>query len=284
MTITRNLAVVCSLLVAAGCSHREKRAEYGEPTYAPAYGAAAPSQSTTTAASPSSVNPEGISASSAAPGQATDKSVASQVKQSLSADPALASIAPNIDVKANNGTITLSGTVPSEQEKQRIETLAQSTSGVSRVENQLEVSLTPTSESAGQTSRIYSNSTAQASVPSTPNQPNNEILSPTSDRPNTTNRVFGGDSFKVNVVGGNQADQTLAQQITSSLQTDPAITSLGSGVKIALENGKATLTGTVMNEDAKNRIESAIQQIKGVTSVDNQLQVSPTDATPNQGK
>jgi osmotically-inducible protein OsmY len=176
----------------------------------------------------------------------------------------------------------LTGTVPSEREKQRIETLAQSLSGVSRVDNQLQVSLAPTSEGVGQTSRIYSNSTSQAAG-TIPGQVNTEGLTPTSDRQDS-NRVYSNDSFKVTVQGANETDQTLSQQIRSTLQKDPAIASLGSNVKISLENGKATLMGTVTDEDSKNKIESAIQQVSGVTSVDNQLQVNAGGTPPEQSK
>ena len=57
-------------------------------------------------------------------------------------------------------------------------------------------------------------------------------------------------------------------------------------LRIRIENGKATLRGTVKTEDEKKKIESAVQQVTGVTSVENQLRVgasfTPSDTDVNK--
>jgi len=47
-----------------------------------------------------------------------------------------------------------------------------------------------------------------------------------------------------------------------------------SDVKIDISDGKATLRGHVSSDDEKSRIEDAVKQVSGVTSVDNQIQVN----------
>src|SRR5205085_6056045 len=63
-----------------------------------------------------------------------------QVQQQLSQDPSLAALVPNLQISFANGTVTLAGNVPSEQEKQKIETIVKSTTGVVNVNNQLQIS------------------------------------------------------------------------------------------------------------------------------------------------
>src|SRR5207249_6686201 len=53
---------------------------------------------------------------------------------------ALAPLVPNLQISFQNGTVVLAGNVPSEQEKQKIETIVKSTTGVVNVNNQLQVS------------------------------------------------------------------------------------------------------------------------------------------------
>ena len=69
-----------------------------------------------------------------------DQKLADQVRSVLGGTAeANAEAAKNIQVSASGGTITLKGSVKTEEEKTRIETAAKAIPGVSKVENQLEV-------------------------------------------------------------------------------------------------------------------------------------------------
>jgi len=70
-----------------------------------------------------------------APG--TDVALVAAVKAKLTADPDVAAV--NIDVDAENGVITLSGTVKSSAARQEAERLARSVDGVRGVHNELKV-------------------------------------------------------------------------------------------------------------------------------------------------
>jgi hypothetical protein len=257
---------------------------------------------------------------------------------------------------AQHGTVTLTGTVASENEKQLVAALVQNTSGVTNVDNQLQVSLTPTSQRPNESSRIYSNSTRQvtgtipaAQIPAQPfsssigdstnstdvtlaasaaaqvplssatqaglstnveNQQtapqqagnatrlystnSNQNLAPTSQRPNDANRIYAtppngspdsgttepaSSSIDVKVQGNSEADRAIAQNLLADIRADESIAALVSAVKIDIENGKATLHGTVKTEQDKQLIEAAVQKAVGVTSIEDQLQVGSSIKT-----
>ena len=71
----------------------------------------------------------------------SEQKLTEQVRTAISSGTAEANAdaAKAIQVSASGGTITLKGSVKSEEEKTRIETAAKAVAGVSKVENQLEV-------------------------------------------------------------------------------------------------------------------------------------------------
>lgn len=69
-----------------------------------------------------------------------DRTLAQQVENSLKQNQQLASATQNIQVHANNGEVTLQGSVNSQQEKTNIGDAARQVAGVTRVNNELEVS------------------------------------------------------------------------------------------------------------------------------------------------
>jgi len=138
MKIAHKLMAASALLLIAGCSsHHEKQASYNEPHYSSwtpgtsATGGSWSSNQGATSANPSQTTTSGIGSQNVQ---------VNQVQQQLSQDPTLAPLVPNLQISFANGTLTLAGTVPSEQEKQKIESIVKSTSGVVNVNNQLRVS------------------------------------------------------------------------------------------------------------------------------------------------
>jgi trimeric autotransporter adhesin len=330
MKLAKYFAVTSSLLLIAGCSHKEQhQARYSE---FPAYGG-----SSTTSASSSSTYQTGTGTSSSAQqptssstasstsptqgGQTQgDRALVAQVQQNLSQDTTLATIAPALQISAQNGTVTLSGNVSSEQEKQRIETAVKGTGGVASVNNQLQVSLTPT----GQGSRLYQDSTTTtpASPSSTPDSSktspdssktspdlsksdssaatsdaaraesaatasasaskSDTALSPTSQA-GSTNRIYSssqaatttaGDSSNLSIQASTEADRSLGQKIQQEIRNESSLAGQLSSVKVMVDNGKIMLSGAVKSDDQKQAVEKAVQRVTGVTSVDNQIQVS----------
>ena len=69
----------------------------------------------------------------------TDAHLAESVRKAIAADMALSYDARNVRVTADDGVVTLRGTVASEDERSRIEALARNCAGVRSVDNEVEV-------------------------------------------------------------------------------------------------------------------------------------------------
>jgi hypothetical protein len=167
MKIENKLTIIASisaLLGFVGCAHQDRYAKYDESIGAPAYGSSTTTydnRSATYNSSGTAATPGAQSSIGSSTAGGSDQKVLVQVRQALNNNPNLTEVVPNIEVSGTGGTIILTGSVPTEQQKQAIETQVKSTTGVVTVNNQLQVSLSPTSKSDKST-RIYSNSTSQA--------------------------------------------------------------------------------------------------------------------------
>ncbi len=73
------------------------------------------------------------------PTQPADWEITANVKKMLMADSSLSSSARMISVTTNNGVVTLTGTVVSNEEMSMVVSMVQNTSGVVKVDNQLVV-------------------------------------------------------------------------------------------------------------------------------------------------
>lgn len=69
---------------------------------------------------------------------AMDREITQKVRDALSSDSGMAAQARDVDVSMENGTLTLRGTVASEQERTQIESLARG-AGATRIDNQLTI-------------------------------------------------------------------------------------------------------------------------------------------------
>lgn len=69
----------------------------------------------------------------------SDRNLIRQVRKALSDDKSLSREAHNVKVSAQNGTVTLKGTVKSDEEKNRVAEIAKQVSGVTDVVNNIEV-------------------------------------------------------------------------------------------------------------------------------------------------
>ena len=119
MRITSMLAM-SALVVAAGCS-----TPYSNTAYNPAY------------TSPTLTQSE------------LDRALEASVRSQIDRYGDLRDAASNVQISAQNGTVTLFGTVPNEQERQMMEVVARNTSGVASVNDQLQVTYPPTGTRQG---------------------------------------------------------------------------------------------------------------------------------------
>ena len=240
MKIAQKLTVVSLALSVAGCSSwRERHAQnydnyrYSSANYG-AYGNAGGSSTSSTVGSTGA----GTTSSAAQPGiqsfqpgtsssssQTTSSSgdVTSQVQQQLRQDPTLATLVPSLQITAQSGTVTLSGTVPSEQDKQKIETIAKSATGVVNVNNQLQVL-----------------SQSQFNQPGTTE--NKPAVGGTSDQ-STTSQSTGNQSSQEN------APQTPPQSSTTSPQSSTTDKSSAEQAALAQSSQDSTIAGTSQSQE-----------------------------------
>lgn len=73
------------------------------------------------------------------PNATEDIRVAAAVRKAIVADSSLSTMAHNVKLVADRGVVTLRGPVKNDVEKSRVEALAQGVTGVSKVENQLDI-------------------------------------------------------------------------------------------------------------------------------------------------
>ena len=70
-----------------------------------------------------------------------------------------------------------------------------------------------------------------------------------------------------------EADRTLTQQIRKAVMADDSLSTTAKNIKIITINGVVTLRGPVNSPHEKETIAAKAQQIAGVNSIDNQLEV-----------
>lgn len=71
-----------------------------------------------------------------------------------------------------------------------------------------------------------------------------------------------------------EADRTISQNIRQAINADDSLSTNGKNVKIITVDGVVTLRGPVKSETEKTNIVAKAQQIAGVKSVDNQLEIA----------
>src|SRR5216684_775704 len=136
MKTAYKLTIVSSLLLAAGCSAWHERHAKNEQNNEQFSNFQPSTTQNTTSGTSTAATPQ-----TQAFGQTGGQNeVVTQVQKQLTQDPSLAPLVPSLQISFQNGTVILAGNVPSEQEKNKIETIVKSTTGVANVNNQLQVS------------------------------------------------------------------------------------------------------------------------------------------------
>ena len=74
--------------------------------------------------------------------------------------------------------------------------------------------------------------------------------------------------------GENESDRTISQNIRQAIGADDSVSTNRKNAKIITVDGTVTLRGPVQSEKEKTKIGAKAQQIAGVKSVDNQLEIA----------
>jgi osmotically-inducible protein OsmY len=166
-----------------------------------------------------------------------DLALTDSVRQQFNRYPSLSPVLPNVQVRANNGMVTLSGNVPTEQDRILLSQAVRETPGVLGINDNILVAPLPTGR-------------ATAATP--------------------------GEIFSLHVQGLTQTDRALAQQILEGLRTDTTLATLLPKVDINVSGGKVTLNGNVQSTQQKRTIATVIERAAGAENVDNNLEVVPS--------
>ena len=104
----------------------------------------------------------------------------------------------------------------------------------------------------------------------------NDQRSPTVEADNSAKNVRDRDD--ATKTSGDQseseADRTISQNIRQAINADDSLSTNGKNVKIITAEGVVTLRGPVKDETEKTNIVAKAQQIAGVKSVENQLEIA----------
>jgi osmotically-inducible protein OsmY len=240
-------ATVPLILLVSGCTE-----SYRSPSPPATYGRQVISSpgSTTTASAPQVYSTPGASASSAP----ADRELEERVRQVLRTDNSIVAFTRDIQVAANNGAVTLTGTVVGDAQRQSVDNAVRNISGVTSVFDRLQVVPVPTG------------ATDSRSYPPADRQP------PPAQPP--AQNLATGDIFNLYVHGLNATDSSLAERVLQGLRSDQALASLFPSVNINVSGGRVVLQGRVQTEQQKQTIASVVQRAAGATAVDNQLLVT----------
>ena len=85
----------------------------------------------------------------------------------------------------------------------------------------------------------------------------------------------GTYSVGVSTGGQSQSDNTIVAQVRAALERDPEIAFVVPNIQISANNGAIILNGHVQSEEQKRQILSRVQQVTGVATVNNQLEIMP---------
>ena len=148
----------------------------------------------------------------------------------------------NIDVDTHNGIVTLTGTVESQEARNRAEALARGVDGVSSVQDNLAVQPNGVSQPASGTSGAVA----------------------TSGRTEARDRI---------------EPAWITTKIQAQYFANPSIKPWNIDVT-TMGDGTVTLNGTVENADAKSKAETIARNTDGVKTVDDRLRVKSANSAP----
>ena len=185
---------------------------------------------------------------------AADRALEDRLRGDLRAYGDLASVEPNVQISAVNGTVTLTGHVPSEKDRQMVDAMVRNSGGVFAVNDLLDVTYTPTG--AAPPARIYSAPVVISPAPAV--------------SPPTT--VLPGETAMVRVQASKEIDEPVAHEVADQIRYTSIPASWLSTVTITVTDGAVYLQGYIDNDTERHDVVSAIQHAPGVRVVYDQMQ------------
>src|SRR5262245_7103825 len=212
----------------------------------------------------------GCSSTHRDPRTAADRALEENLRTELKRYGELASVAPNIQIYAKDGTVTLTGPVRTEKERDMIEALVRNTTGVVGVNDALRVMYPPTG--AYPPARVYSRPTTPTPVyvvPPVVVSPPAPVVSLAPSGTTVLSSAYPG----LKVQASTPTDEPIARRVADQFNIDAVSAAWLQNVTITVVNGEAYLQGLVDSLQAHQAIVSAAQRTVGVKTIYDQLQV-----------
>jgi hyperosmotically inducible protein len=243
---------------------------------------------------------------SATPGPSdADAAISQRITRAILDDATVAVEAPSVKVATSNGAVTLSGTVKSQTSKERIETIAKSIAGSTRVEDNIEIAPDATAPRDGSTESppdraisekvrqvIRDDGTVSMDAPTVIVATVNGVVTLTGSVSRPANKprietlardVVGvtsvddqievKDDSTVTASEESPADRAISEKVRKAIGDDATIGTEAQTVKVQTERGVVTLSGSVKSLINKRRVEILAVGVTGVTRVENKLDV-----------
>jgi osmotically-inducible protein OsmY len=172
-----------------------------------------------------------------------DAMLTARVKAQMAVDGRISPTRVGVDTL--NGAVTLSGEVPTQEEKDAAEQVAQKVEGVRSVSNQITVN--PAAAATGLPSGNEMKEKAGKAVGDVGEQMKREA-----------NQAILMGKIKARLVGAGY-----------------------SGIAVGVEQGVATLQGNVSSERDRDAIETIVAKMEGVEQINNQITVTGQSPTPS---
>lgn len=181
-----------------------------------------------------------------------DRVLETSLRSRLSQYGALGPAAANVTISAQQGTVTLSGPVASEQDRQLIDSLARNTPGVAKVIDQMQPGLAPTS-TPGQPPRVY-------------------VVPPIEVRTPAGGAVVTS-APGIKIQPSSSQDRYLADRVGDALRSGAIPLVASDEITATVNNSVVYLDGTVSGDAEREAIRSILQRTSGITAVYDRLQV-----------
>lgn len=205
-----------------------------------------------------------------------DAKIVATLNAELVKDSELSAIKINVD--STQGRVLLKGTVPSDLAKSRAETLTKGTKDVVSVDNQLVVGTSTTmANNPTMTDAKEKIIETKDKVADSASNAYNRTKEKMSDMSENAKDSMSNPNSSVNKavtkLENKLDDATITVAVNAGLATDSELSALK--INVDTKNGKVWLKGTAPTTTAKSRASDIARGAKGVTSVDNQLIVTP---------
>ncbi|HWY75212.1 MAG TPA: BON domain-containing protein [Verrucomicrobiae bacterium] len=192
---------------------------------------------------------------------AADRSLENNIRNELSRYGELGEDAPNIQIVARDGSVTLAGPVRNEKHREMIDTLVRNTGGVAAVNDQLLVTYPPTGVEAPSP---YAPASVYTTIPPGATPPPVVVPGPAAipgEYPNSRIRPLAS------------TDKPLVHRIVDQLRDDTIPPEWLQSVTVSVTDGNVYMQGYVDNEQEHRTIVAAIQRCRGVVAIYDQTQL-----------